>query len=106
MRKRDAAAAPHTRTTARNKRLLIALAAIALAPVVLSYLAYYFFPRSARVNSSVSDRTVVTTIPSARAHVRKGAGAVWPFDSNRIAVFWATLGGCHCGERQYIAGEG
>jgi hypothetical protein len=37
-------------TTARNKRLLILLAAIALAPIVLSYLAYYVFPRSTRIN--------------------------------------------------------
>lgn len=38
------------RTAARNKRLLLLLAAIAVAPVLLSYLAYYFFPRSTRVN--------------------------------------------------------
>jgi len=37
-------------TTARNKRILALLAAIALAPVVLSYLAYYAWPRDARVN--------------------------------------------------------
>jgi hypothetical protein len=38
------------RTSARNKRLLVLLAAIALAPIVLSYLAYYVWPRDARVN--------------------------------------------------------
>ena len=37
-------------TSARNKRLLVLIAAIALAPVVLSYAAYYFWPRDARVN--------------------------------------------------------
>jgi hypothetical protein len=43
-------ATPARGTSARNKRLLALLAAIALAPVVLSYLAYYAWPRDARVN--------------------------------------------------------
>ncbi|HSU44884.1 MAG TPA: hypothetical protein VLN42_11765 [Casimicrobiaceae bacterium] len=38
------------RTSARNKRLLVLLAAVAFAPVFLSYLAYYAWPRDARVN--------------------------------------------------------
>lgn len=37
-------------TTARTKRLIALIVAIALAPVVLSYLAYYLWPRDARVN--------------------------------------------------------
>ena len=37
-------------TTARNKRLIALVAAIALAPVVLAYSAYYLFPRETRVN--------------------------------------------------------
>lgn len=37
-------------TSARNKRILALLVAIALAPIVLSYLAYYAWPRDARVN--------------------------------------------------------
>ena len=44
----SAGAAP--RTSARNKRLLLLLAAVAFAPVLLSYLAYYAWPRDARVN--------------------------------------------------------
>jgi hypothetical protein len=40
----------HLATSARNKRLLALIAAIALAPVVLSYAAYYFWPREVRVN--------------------------------------------------------
>ena len=43
-------AVPAPGTSTRNKRLLLLLAAIALAPVVLSYLAYYAWPRDARVN--------------------------------------------------------
>ncbi len=41
-------AVERTTTSARNKRLLALIAAIALAPVVLSYAAYYFWPRDAR----------------------------------------------------------
>ena len=37
-------------TDARNKRLLAIIAAIAIAPVLLSYLAYSAWPRDARVN--------------------------------------------------------
>ena len=43
-------AAPMGGTSARAKRLIALLAAIALAPVVLACLAYYVFPRDARVN--------------------------------------------------------
>ena len=45
----DSPRAP-ARTSARTKRLLALLVAIALAPVVLSYVAYYAWPRDARVN--------------------------------------------------------
>ena len=37
-------------TPARAKRLVILIAAIAVAPVILSYLAYYVLPRDGRVN--------------------------------------------------------
>lgn len=39
-----------TGTSARNKRVLVLLVAIAIAPVVFAYLAYYAWPRDARVN--------------------------------------------------------
>ena len=37
-------------TTARNRWLIVLMVAIAIAPVALSYLTYYFWPRDARVN--------------------------------------------------------
>jgi hypothetical protein len=37
-------------TPARAKRLVMLIAAIAVAPVILSYLAYYALPRDSRVN--------------------------------------------------------
>lgn len=39
-----------TRLAPNGRRILLLMAAIAVAPVVLSYAAYYFFPREARVN--------------------------------------------------------
>jgi len=45
-----AAEAGAVATRARTRRRLLLLAGIALAPVVLSYFAYYFTPRDARVN--------------------------------------------------------
>jgi hypothetical protein len=41
---------PARATSARNRRLLALIVVIGLAPVVLSYLAYYVWPREARVN--------------------------------------------------------
>ena len=43
-------AEPTPRRRARTRRLLVLLATVALAPVVLSYLAYYVWPRESRVN--------------------------------------------------------
>ncbi len=44
---------PFAATDARSRRTLMLLAAVAIAPVVASYVAYYFFPREARVNYGV-----------------------------------------------------
>lgn len=41
---------PFAATDPRSRRTLLLLAAIAIAPVLASYVAYYFFPREARVN--------------------------------------------------------
>jgi cytochrome oxidase Cu insertion factor (SCO1/SenC/PrrC family) len=41
---------PFAGTHRRDRRTLLLLAAITIAPVVASYAAYYFFPREARVN--------------------------------------------------------
>lgn len=43
-------AARPTGMTARNRRILLLLAAIAIAPVALSYAVYYAFPRQAQVH--------------------------------------------------------
>jgi len=46
----EAATAHLSGTRARTRRRLLLLAAIAVAPVILSYAAYYLLPRDARVN--------------------------------------------------------
>jgi hypothetical protein len=79
-------------TSARNKRLLVLLAAIALAPVVLSYAAYYFWPRDARVNYG----TLLATRALAPIHGTRLDGT--PFASADVAGRWlvvyAAPGGC------------
>lgn len=72
-------------TSARNKRLLVLLAAIALAPVVLSYVAYHFWPRDARVNygTLIASRTLA---PIAGTRL-DGA----PFDAAALHGRWIVL---------------
>ena len=77
--------APRARTDARTRRLLILLAAIAVAPVVLSYLAYYVMPRDARVNYG----TLLPTPPFAAIAGTQLEGA--PFASVGLRGRWITL---------------
>lgn len=72
------------RTSARNKRLLALLAAIALAPVVLSYVAYYAWPRDARVNYGELLSGTLPPIVGTRAD-----GAT--FDSDDLRGRWTVL---------------
>jgi cytochrome oxidase Cu insertion factor (SCO1/SenC/PrrC family) len=80
------------RTSARNRRLLVLLAAIGLAPVVLSYTAYYFWPRDARANygALIESRTL-----SPIAGLRLDGT---PFDAaplqGRWIILYAGAGAC------------
>jgi len=80
---RDNALAVH-RTSARNKRLIALLVAIALAPVVLSYVAYYAWPRDARVNYG----ELLTGIAPAIAGTRQDGS---PFDAATLRGRWLVL---------------
>jgi hypothetical protein len=71
-------------TSARNKRLLVLLAAIALAPVVLSYLAYYASPRDARVNYG---ELLSGTLPRIVGTQNDGTA----FDSDDVRGRWMIL---------------
>lgn len=65
----DLPPAPASRSmTARSRRTLILLAAIAIAPVALSYAVYYWFPRDPQVNYG-------TLLPTAPAPDISGAQA-------------------------------
>jgi hypothetical protein len=72
-------------TSARTKRMIVLLAAIAVAPVVLAYLAYYVFPRDARVN--YGDLLPHATIP-AIAGTRADGQA---FDVGALRGRWIVL---------------
>ena len=63
-------ASPRRGTSARTRRLLLLLAAIAIAPVLLSYLAYYAMPRDARVNygTLLATRTLAPIVVTTATH--------------------------------------
>lgn len=71
-------------TSARAKRLIALLVAIALAPVVLAYLAYYVFPRDARVNYG---ELLQGTVPAIEGTRLDGAS----FDVTDLRGRWIVL---------------
>lgn len=79
-------------TNARTRRLLILIAAIAVAPVLLSYGAYYLMPRDARINYG----TLLPTRPLADFNATKltgervGAAEL----RGRWVMLFASGGGC------------
>jgi hypothetical protein len=72
------------RTSARNKRLLLLLAAVAFAPVILSYLAYYAWPRDARVNYG---ELLTGSAPPIAGKREDGT----PFDLSDLRGRWVVL---------------
>ena len=92
MPSRSAGDAP--RTSARNKRLLLLLAAVAFAPVILSYLAYYAWPRDARVNYG---ELLTGSAPPIAGTREDGA----PFDLTDVRGRWVLL---HVGSGECTAG--
>ena len=76
---------PVRETSARTRRLLLLLVAIALAPVVLAYLAYYEWPRDARVNYG---ELLTGTMPTIAG---TGATDGTPFDSATLRGRWIVL---------------
>lgn len=89
-------------TSGRNKRLIALLVAIALAPVVLSYVAYYAWPRDARVNYG---ELLTGTMPTIDGTREDGT----PFDvatlRGRWLVLYAAAGGCpaDCSDALYAS---
>ena len=81
-----------TATTARTRRRLLLLAGIAIAPVVLSYLAYYFVPRDARVNYG----TLLATRPIEPIAGTLATGAAFSLADlrGRWVVLYAGSGRC------------
>lgn len=71
-------------TSVRTKRLLALLVAIALAPVVLAYVAYYAWPRDARVNYG---ELLAGTLPAIAGTRENGA----PFDLATLRGRWIVL---------------
>ena len=72
-------------TRARTRRRLLLLAGIAIAPVALSYVAYYFAPRDARVNYG----TLIATRPVEPIAGTLPAGG--PFSLAELRGRWVIL---------------
>jgi hypothetical protein len=92
MPSRSAGDAP--RTSARNKRLLLLLAAVAFAPIILSYLAYYAWPRDTRVNYG---ELLTGSAPPIAGKREDGT----PFDLSDLRGRWVVL---HVGSGECTAG--
>jgi hypothetical protein len=92
MPSRSAGDAP--RTSARNKRLLLLLAAVAFAPVILSYLSYYAWPRDTRVNYG---ELLAGSAPPIAGTREDGT----PFDLTDLRGRWVVL---HVGSGECTAG--
>ena len=97
------ATAPRKGTDARNRRLLVLIAAIAVAPVLLSYAMYYFLPRDARANYG----TLLATRPLPPIAGTQLNGA--PFATGDLRGRWIMLfvasGDCdpRCGHALYAS---
>ena len=79
------AAPPAGHTDVRTRRRLLLLAGIAIAPVLLSYVAYYFLPRDARVNYG----SLLATRPMAPITGTLATGA--PFSTADLRGRWVIL---------------
>jgi hypothetical protein len=79
------AAPPAGRTDVRTRRRLLLLAGIAIAPVLLSYLAYYVLAREARVNYG----SLLATRPMAPITGTLATGA--PFSTADLRGRWVIV---------------
>jgi hypothetical protein len=89
---RQGAAPPAGRTDVRTRRRLVLLAGIAIAPVLLSYVAYYILPREARVNYG----SLLATRPMAPITGTLATGAAFSTADlrGRWVILYAGSGRC------------
>ena len=90
-------------TDARARRMIVLIAAIAVAPVVLAWFAYHYWPRTARTN--YGELLSAHTLPHITGTTLAGAA----FDSVALRGKWLVLyaapGGCDstCGQALYAS---
>ncbi|MHB8496208.1 MAG: SCO family protein [Casimicrobiaceae bacterium] len=72
-------------TDARTRRMIVLIAAIAVAPIVLAYVAYYYWPRMARTN--YGELLPAQTLP----HITGTTPAGATFDSAGLHGKWVVL---------------
>ena len=72
-------------TDARTRRMIVLIAAIAVAPIVFAYVAYYYWPRMARTN--YGELLPAQTLP----HIIGATLAGATFDSAGLRGKWVVL---------------
>jgi hypothetical protein len=86
------ARAPRSATDARGKRTLALIAAVAIAPIALSYAVYYFWPRTAQVNYG----TLLATAPAPAIEGTAADGAAFRLADLRGRWVLLAGGGAGC----------
>ena len=99
----DATTLRRAPTSSRTRRLIVVLAAIAIAPVLLSYAAYYAMPRDARINYG----TLLQTRPLADIRGTDAEGKAFATSDlrGRWLMLFASPGECAqaCDEALYAS---
>ncbi|MBS0326505.1 MAG: hypothetical protein JSS46_08170 [Proteobacteria bacterium] len=94
---------PPRGTDRRTRRLIVLIALIAVAPIVLAWGAYHYWPRNARTNYG----ELLTTAPMPRITGERIGGTSAAFDTDALRGRWLVLyasgGGCdsHCEQALY-----
>jgi len=78
--------------TASGRRILFAIAALALAPVVAAYVIYYWFPRQPAANYG----TLLTTVPAPQIAGKRADGSLFRLDQlhGQWVLLWEGPGDC------------
>ena len=105
MKQRPPAAAPYATVVRKNRRTLLLIGLVTLAPVIASYVAYYWFPRDRQVN--YGELLPTAPVPELRGALPNGE----PFKLVDLQGKWvlavAAAGGCDasCAQALYAMRE-
>jgi len=81
-----------TATSTGGRRIIVLIAALALAPIVAAYIVYYWFPRQPAANYG----TLLTTVPAPPIAGKRADGSPFRLDElrGRWVLLWDAPGDC------------